>query len=75
VSVAGTCSLTREISATRPVLRRISAGFGNLGRSATKVYRVDAGPRLTVKVRPNVKPMPIGGSGLPAMLARVPAPP
>ena len=43
------------ISATRPVLRRISAGFGIWGGAQPKVYRVDAGPRLTVKVRPNVK--------------------
>ena len=40
---------------TRPVYDRFSAGFGVWGGVQPGVYRVDAGPRLTMRVRRNVK--------------------
>ena len=40
---------------TRPVFRQFSAGFGVWGGAQPGLYRVDAGPRLTMQVRRNVK--------------------
>jgi len=40
---------------TRPVLGKVSAGFGAWGGYQPGIYRVDAGPRVTVKVRDNVR--------------------
>jgi hypothetical protein len=38
-----------------PVYRQFSAGFGVWGGAQPGLYRVDAGPRLTMKVRRNVR--------------------
>ena len=43
------------VTATRPVYRNFSAGIGLWGGAQPGVHRIDAGPRLTMKVRPNVK--------------------
>jgi hypothetical protein len=40
---------------TRPVYRNFSAGLGVWGAGQPGLYRVDAGPRLTVRVRGNIK--------------------
>jgi hypothetical protein len=40
---------------TRPVYKQFSAGFGVWGGAQPGLYRVDAGPRVTVKVRNNVR--------------------
>jgi hypothetical protein len=40
---------------TRSVYRQFSAGFGVWGGAQPGLYRVDAGPRVTMKVRRNVK--------------------
>ena len=40
---------------TRPVYKQFSAGFGVWGGAQPGVYRVDAGPRVTMRVRPNIK--------------------
>ena len=40
---------------TRPVYRNFSAGFGVWGGAQPGLYRVDAGPRITMRVRNNVK--------------------
>lgn len=40
---------------TRPVYRNFSAGFGVWGGAQPGLYRVDAGPRITMQVRKNVK--------------------
>jgi len=40
---------------TRPVYRQFSAGFGLWGGVQPGLYRVDAGPRLTMQVRRNVR--------------------
>lgn len=42
------------VTATRPVYRNFSAGLGIWGGAQPGVYRVDAGPRVTMKVRRNV---------------------
>lgn len=42
------------VTATRPVYRNFSAGLGVWGGAQPGVYRVDAGPRVTMKVRNNV---------------------
>lgn len=42
-------------SATRPLYRNMSAGFGVWGAAQPGLNRLDAGPRLTVQVRRNVK--------------------
>jgi hypothetical protein len=39
---------------TRPGWGRVSAGFGLWGGAQTGVYRVDAGPRVSVRVRDNI---------------------
>lgn len=43
------------LTATRPVFKQFSAGFGIWGGAQPGLYRVDAGPRLTMRVRKNVK--------------------
>jgi hypothetical protein len=40
---------------TRPVYRQVSAGFGVWAGAQPALYRLDAGPRLSYRVRPNVK--------------------
>jgi hypothetical protein len=40
---------------TRPVYGRYSAGFGVWGGVQPGLYRVDAGPRVTVQLRPNIR--------------------
>ena len=40
---------------TRPVYRQFSAGFGVWGGVQPGLYRVDAGPRVTMQVRRNVR--------------------
>ena len=40
---------------TRPIFRHFSAGFGVWGGVQPGLYRVDAGPRLTMQVRRNVR--------------------
>ena len=40
---------------TRPVYRKFSAGFGVWGGAQPGLYRVDAGPRITMRVRRNLK--------------------
>ena len=40
---------------TRPLFRQFSGGFGVWGGIQPGLYRVDAGPRVTMKVRRNVK--------------------
>lgn len=43
------------LTATRHVRDRFSAGFGVWGGAQPHLYRVDAGPRVTMRVRHNVK--------------------
>jgi hypothetical protein len=43
------------ITFTRPVYRRFSGGFGVWGGAQPGVYRLDAGPRVTMKVRDNMR--------------------
>ena len=43
------------VPATRPVYRNFSAGLGLWGSAQPGVYRVDAGPRVTMKVRENLR--------------------
>jgi hypothetical protein len=40
---------------TRPVFSRFSAGFGVWGGAQPGLYRVDAGPRVTMRLRNNLK--------------------
>jgi len=40
---------------TRPVHRNFSAGFGVWGGAQPGLYRVDAGPRITMRFRKNLK--------------------
>ena len=40
---------------TRPVYKRFSAGFGVWGGAQPGLYRVDAGPRISMQVRRNVR--------------------
>jgi hypothetical protein len=40
---------------TRPVYKQFSAGMGVWGAAQPGLYRVDAGPRVTMKVRDNLK--------------------
>ena len=40
---------------TRPVYKQFSAGFGLWGSAQPGVYRVDAGPRVSMRVRNNVR--------------------
>lgn len=43
------------LTLTRPVTKQFSAGVGVWGGAQPGVYRVDAGPRVTMRVRRNVK--------------------
>lgn len=43
------------LTLTRPVYRNFSGGFGIWGGAQPGVYRLDAGPRVTMNVRNNVK--------------------
>jgi hypothetical protein len=43
------------VTLTRPVYRQFSAGLGLWGGAQPGVYRVDAGPRVTMKVRDNMR--------------------
>lgn len=43
------------VTATRPVYRNFSAGLGLWGAAQPGIYRVDAGPRVTMQVRDNVR--------------------
>lgn len=40
---------------SRPVYRNFSAGFGVWGAAQPGLHRIDAGPRLTMRVRRNIK--------------------
>lgn len=44
-----------ELTLTRPVYKQFSAGFGIWGGAQPGVYRVDAGPRVTMRVRNNLR--------------------
>jgi hypothetical protein len=44
-----------SLTLTRPVYKRISAGFGVWGGAQPGLYRVDAGPRVTMRVRDNLR--------------------
>jgi len=44
-----------SLAFTRPVYRQASAGFGVWGGVQPGVYRVDAGPRVSYRVRPNIR--------------------
>ena len=50
-----TCSSTAALTLTRPVYKHFSAGFGVWGGAQPGLYRVDAGPRLSMRVRNNVR--------------------
>ena len=43
------------LTLTRPVYKQFSAGFGVWGGAQPGVYRVDVGPRVTMKVRNNLR--------------------
>ena len=43
------------LTLTRPVYKNFSAGFGVWGGAQPGIYRVDAGPRVTMRVRNNVR--------------------
>jgi hypothetical protein len=43
------------LTVTRPLFKQFSAGFGVWGGAQPGLYRIDAGPRLTMRVRKNVK--------------------
>lgn len=44
-----------ELTLTRPVYKQFSAGVGVWGGAQPGVYRVDAGPRITMQVRKNIR--------------------
>lgn len=43
------------LAMTRPIYKNFSAGFGLWGGAQPGIYRVDAGPRVTMQVRKNLK--------------------
>jgi hypothetical protein len=43
------------LTVTRPVYKKFSAGFGVWGGAQPGIYRVDVGPRVTMRVRNNVR--------------------
>jgi hypothetical protein len=43
------------LALTRPVYKRFSAGFGVWGGAQPGLYRVDAGPRISMRVRKNMR--------------------
>lgn len=47
--------LDGALAVTRPVYKNFSAGFGVWGGAQPGLYRVDVGPRVSVKVRNNVR--------------------
>jgi hypothetical protein len=44
-----------SLTLTRPVYKQFSAGLGVWGGAQPGIYRVDAGPRVTMRVRNNVR--------------------
>ena len=40
---------------TRPVYKNFSGGFGVWGGAQPGIYRLDAGPRVTMQVRKNIR--------------------
>ena len=44
-----------SLALTRPVYKQFSAGFGVWGGAQPGLYRVDAGPRVTMRVRNNLR--------------------
>ena len=62
------------LTLTRPIYGRFAAGFGLWGGVQPGLYRVDAGPRVTMRVRDNVRVLSTGASASPAMPARRRAP-
>lgn len=42
------------VSVSRPVWGRFSAGFGMWGGAQPGIYRIDAGPRVSIRVRDNI---------------------
>ena len=52
--VASTFSLRVEFTLTRPVYGRFSVGLGAWGGYQPGLYRVDAGPRVSMRVRHNM---------------------
>lgn len=48
---------------TRPTWRNISGGIGVSGAAQPGLYRIDAGPRLTMQVQLGLKLAPIIASG------------
>jgi len=44
-----------SLAVTRPVYKQFSAGFGVWGGAQPGLYRVDAGPRVTMRVRKNLR--------------------
>ena len=49
------CFADGGLAVSRPVWRRFSAGMGVWGGYQPGLYRVDAGPRISMRVRPNVQ--------------------
>jgi hypothetical protein len=47
--------LDGAVAVTRPVYKNFSAGFGLWGGAQPGLYRVDVGPRVSMKVRNNVR--------------------
>jgi hypothetical protein len=47
--------LDGALTLTRPVYKNFSAGFGVWGGAQPGVYRVDAGPRVSMRVRKNLR--------------------
>jgi hypothetical protein len=47
--------LDGALAITRPVYKNFSAGFGVWGGAQPGLYRVDAGPRISMQVRKNVR--------------------
>jgi hypothetical protein len=43
------------LTLTRPLFKQFSGGFGVWGAAQPGVYRLDAGPRVTMKVRNNIR--------------------
>lgn len=43
------------VAATRPVYKNFSGGFGVWGGAQPGLYRIDVGPRVTMKVRNNIR--------------------
>jgi hypothetical protein len=52
---SGDAFVDGALTLTRPVYKQFSAGVGVWGGAQPGVYRVDAGPRVTMRVRPNLR--------------------